>query len=70
MCVLRGKIFSDLEDIKLSVETKSLTEIPVQDFKMCLNNIPSEGNIMQSWRKFILKISGGLLISAAVRINV
>jgi hypothetical protein len=33
--VLKGKRFSDVEDIKSSVK-KKLTKIPVQDFKNCL----------------------------------
>jgi hypothetical protein len=31
--LLKGKHFSDVKDLKLYVEKKMLTDIPVQDFK-------------------------------------
>jgi hypothetical protein len=37
--VLKGKRFSDVEDIKLSVK-RILTDIPVQDFKNCFELRP------------------------------
>jgi histone-lysine N-methyltransferase SETMAR len=37
--VLKGKRFSDVEDIKSSVK-KILTDIPVQDFKNCFELLP------------------------------
>jgi hypothetical protein len=37
--VLKGKGFSDIEDIKSSVK-KILTDIPVQDFKNCFEQWP------------------------------
>jgi transposase len=36
--VLKGKRFSDVEDIKLSAE-EVLTDIPVQDFKNCFQQL-------------------------------
>jgi histone-lysine N-methyltransferase SETMAR len=64
--VLKGKRFSDVEDIKSSVK-KILTDIPVQDFKILLNNGRSAGNIVKNWSEITLKNSR-LLISAALKI--
>jgi hypothetical protein len=37
--VLRGKRFSDVEDVKLCVK-KILTDIPVLDFENCSEQLP------------------------------
>jgi hypothetical protein len=37
--VLKGKCFLDIEDIKSSVK-KILTDIPVQDFRICFERWP------------------------------
>jgi hypothetical protein len=44
--VLKGKRFSDLEGIQLSVKTIS-TDILAQDFESLLNNGRSAGNIVK-----------------------
>jgi hypothetical protein len=49
--MLKGKHFSDVEDMKSSVK-EILTDIPLHDFKKAvLNSCRSPGNIAKNWRE-------------------
>jgi hypothetical protein len=62
---VKGKHFSDIEDIKSPVK-KILTDIPGQDFKNCFDQWSKSWKRCEDWREITLKNSR-LLISAALK---
>jgi hypothetical protein len=66
-CILKGKRFSDVEDIKSS--EKIFQQIFLfRISKTVLNNGRCAGNGVKNWREIALKNSG-LIISEALKIN-
>jgi hypothetical protein len=65
--VLKGKRFSDVEDIKSYVKKKNWQTFLCRILKTVLNNGRSAGNIVKDWGEIILKNSR-LLMPAALKI--
>jgi transposase len=64
---LKGKRFSDIEDIKSSAKN-FLPTLLFRNLKTALDNCRIPGNIVKNWREIPLKNSR-LLISAVLKIN-